>query len=87
MSLIACRDKFQAGQLSKEDYVEAMGDFHAYLFEYSKFIKNTDILNIEILEDCLVFTLKNLDIKLQCHILDKRITPIEILNFNSYEKQ
>jgi FkbM family methyltransferase len=87
MSLIACRDKFQAGHLSKADYVEAMCDFHAYLFEYSKFIKNTDILNIEILEDCLIFTLKNLDIKLQCHILDKRITPIEILNFNSYEKQ
>lgn len=87
MSLIACRDKFQAGHLVKEDYVEAMCNFHAYLFEYSKLIKDSEILNIQIFEDCLVFTLKNLDIKLQCDVLDKRITPIEILNFNAYEKQ
>jgi FkbM family methyltransferase len=87
MSLIACRDKFQAGQISKENYIETMCSFHSYLFEYTEFIKNTDIANIEIYEDRLIFTLKNLDIKLQCHVLDKRITPIEILNFNSYEKQ
>src|SRR5436190_9291787 len=87
MSLIVCRDKFQAGQLSKKNYIDIMGNFHSYLFEYTRFIKNTDIAKIEIYEDYLVFTLKNIDIKLQCYFLDKRIIPIEILNFNSYEKQ
>lgn len=87
MSLIAHRDKFQTGQISKETYIDVMYNFHAFLFEYSQFIKNTDISHIEIHEDYLIFILKNLNIKLQCHTLDKRITPIEILNFNTYEKQ
>ncbi|MEN9917160.1 MAG: hypothetical protein RLY40_1092 [Pseudomonadota bacterium] len=87
MSLILYRDKFQSGQLSKENYIETMGNLHAYLFEYTRFIKNTDIAKIEIHEDYLVFTLKNIDIRIQCYFLDKRMTPIEILNFSSYEKQ
>lgn len=87
MSLIACREKFQTGQISKQNYIDSMFNLHANLFEYSQFIKNTDISHIEIHEDFLIFILKNLNIKLQCHVLDKRITPIEILNFNTYEKQ
>lgn len=87
MSLTAYKTKFQMGQISKETYIDSMFNFHALLFEYTQFIKNTDISTIEIHEDCLIFTLKTLNIKMQCHVLDKRITPIEILNFNTYEKQ
>jgi FkbM family methyltransferase len=85
--MIACRARFQTGEISKENYLEKMYEFHSYLFEYTKFIKSTDIWNIEIQEEGLIFTLRNFNIKLLCTKLDKRVTPIEILNFSSYEKK
>lgn len=87
MSMIACRARFQTGEISKENYLEEMYAFHTYLFEYAKFIKNTDIQNIQIQEEGLTFTLRNFNIKLLCSKPDKRVTPIEILNFSSYEKK
>lgn len=59
---------------------------HAYLFEYMKFIKNTDIAKIEIQDDLIVFTSRTHRVKMIVNIDDKRTTPIEILNFGAFEK-
>ena len=86
MSLTACRSKFQSGEISKESYIEEMSRLHVYLFEYYKFIKDTDIATIEIQEGSVIFSLRDHNVKLQCSAFDKRVTPIEILNFCFYEK-
>jgi FkbM family methyltransferase len=86
MSLFECRTKFQNGKIEKSDYIDTMYGLHARLFEYSQYIKQTDISSIEIQDDCIIMTLRKSGIKLKCETLDKRVAPIEILNFNSYEK-
>ncbi len=85
MSLFECRTQFQTGLIDKPGYIDAMFNLHSRLFEYSNFIKNTDIASIEIQEAGLIITLKPNGIKLMCESLDKRTAPIETLNFNAYE--
>ena len=56
------------------------------LFDYAEFIKNTDIAKIEITDNGVEMTTRGADIKIICEKDDKRIVPVEILNFQSYEK-
>ena len=86
MSLIQCRDKFKNGLIDKPNYIEEMHQLHSHLFEYSQFIHQTDISNIEIRDNQLIMTLRSSGIKPLCESLDKRVAAIEILNFDSYEK-
>jgi FkbM family methyltransferase len=86
MSMLDCRARFEKGTITKPDYIEEMYKLHSRLFEYAKLIKQTDISAIEIQDDHLIMTLRNSGIKLLCESLDKRAAPIEILNFDSYEK-
>lgn len=86
MSLIDCRTRFQAGLIDKSHYIEEMYHLHSRLFEYAQFLNQTDISKIEIQDNELFVTLRSSGIKLLCESLDKRAAPIEILNFNSYEK-
>lgn len=63
-----------------------MYDIHNVLFEYTKFIKDTDVKRIEINDDSLIITSRENSIKIVCEKNDQRIAPFEIMNFNSYEK-
>ncbi|MDN5074652.1 FkbM family methyltransferase [Aliarcobacter butzleri] len=59
---------------------------HDKLFEYSEFIKDRDIQKIEITDDSVVITTRELGIKMVCNRFDEGIAPIVILNFKNYEK-
>lgn len=85
MRLMDCRSKYLNGEIGKPDYIEAMYQLHTHLFEYSTFIADTNIARIEINDRHLIMTIRDSGIKLLCGSLDKRIAPIEILNFHSYE--
>lgn len=87
MSFEKVKDDFKNGKLPKEDYINRMHEFHQSLFEYSEFIKETDIKLIEISDDSVIMTTRHNDIKLYCDKDDKRIIPIEILNFDIYENE
>jgi len=73
--------------MTKHEYIREMHKRHACLFEYSDFIKDTDISKIEITDDSVVITIRAKDIKLICDKKDERNIPIEILNFGSYEEE
>lgn len=80
--------KYQRGEISKAEFISQMyGTNHDLLFAYSEFIKNRDIQKIEITDDTVIMTSRELGIKIVCNRYDERIAPIEILNFKSYEKQ
>lgn len=80
--------KYARGEISKAEFISQMyGENHDVLFAYSKFIKNRDIQKIEITDDTVIMTSRELGIKIICNRYDERIAPIEILNFKSYEKQ
>ncbi|SDF28331.1 FkbM family methyltransferase [Sporomusa acidovorans] len=73
--------------ITKADYIDTMHEKHQLLFEYQSFIKGTDIGEITISDSSIFMKTKNKNIKMLCDRYDKRITPIEILNFGSYEQE
>ena len=78
---------FIQGEVTKHDYISKMNkENHDLLFEYSEFIKDRDIQKIEITDDSVIMTTRELGIKMVCNRYDERIAPIEILNFGNYEK-
>jgi FkbM family methyltransferase len=87
MKLKKINDAYKAGKINKAEYIDAMHEIHKNLFEYAEFIKNTDIAKIEISAELVTMTSKEHGIKMQCDKDDKRVIPIEILNFGDYEKQ
>ncbi len=78
---------YKSEKMNKQEYIQRMHDIHKILFEYSSFIKNKDIKKIEIEDSQVVITTRENEIKLLCDEFDHRIVPIEILNFDFYEKE
>ena len=87
MDLITLKNKYFSGKLTKATYIQKMHTLHRHLFNYARFIKPTDIAEIQITTNSIIMTTKDNKIKLLIDIYDKRIIPIEILNFNNYEKE
>lgn len=87
MDLIECQTKFKNGLLTKSDYMDQIYNLHLSLFNFAKFIKNTDIISIEIKsEEAIIFFLKN-GIKLLCSSPDKGSAAFAILSLEFYERK
>jgi FkbM family methyltransferase len=87
MSLKRLEEDYLSGKIEKSEYITNMyKENHDKLFQYADFIKNRDIQKIEIVEDIVMISSKELNIKIICNRFDERIAPIEILNFKNYEK-
>ena len=79
--------KFQCGKIDKPTFIESMHQYHHYsLFDYAKYLQKTNIKSIQILDDDVIMTSRDRGIRISCQPKDFRIAPIEILNFNDYEK-
>jgi len=87
MRIIETIESYNSKKISKQEYIDAMYNFHIHLFDYTKVIPHTDIKKIEIVDNKIIFTSRKSGIKLSCQKPDKRIAPIEVLNFNYYEKE
>lgn len=77
---------FTSKQINKPEYIIHMHDCHKTLYEYADFIRDTDIKKIEISDGQVIATSREHGIKMFCDPSDRRIAPIETLNFNHYEK-
>ena len=86
MKLAELKSRYYDGLMEKQNYIKEMHLKHQILFEYAKFIHGTDIKSIVISDDNVTMTSRSMDIKIICDPIDERIAPIEILNFNNYEK-
>lgn len=86
MNLLETQLSYQSGLLKKQQYIDEMYQFHQWLFEYSQFLRETDIAKIEIVDGGVIFTSRNQEIKIFCDRADKRTAPFEILNFQVYER-
>jgi FkbM family methyltransferase len=80
------KEKYAAGQIGKPDYIDRMHLLHQYLFQYTEFIRDTDISRIEISDGAVAMTSRSAGTSFYCDPQDKRVVPVEILNFGSYEK-
>ena len=73
-------------EIEKQEYIKQMHDIHLLLFDYSEYLKSTDIQKIDIRDDSVVMTSRMSTVSIVCDKYDYRTAPIEILNFKNYEK-
>lgn len=78
--------EYQQGVYTKKEFIDMMHQHHNLLYEYAEHISGTNIKKIEITDSTIVMITREPEIKLLCDYKDKRIAPIEMLNFGSYEK-
>ena len=87
MSILDTRNKFSSGNISKPEFIKMMYQlYHSKLFEYADYMKQTNIASIEIYDDELIITSRDIGVKIICPLGDQRVAPIEALNFLDYEK-
>jgi FkbM family methyltransferase len=86
MNLKDTKSAYLSGQMSKPEYIDGMYQLHQRLFEYADFLEGTDIGKIEITDGTVVMTSRTTEVKIYCDKYDKRLAPLEILNFDFYEK-
>ncbi len=90
MSIQAIKEQFHNGQISKKVFIDLMHDKYKALFDFSKNLSSTEIENIEIKDNDMIFTSRKSahhpgGAKFFVDILDKRITPFEAFSFDQYE--
>lgn len=87
-TLQAIRNQYLSGALSKPEYIQRMYKLrHAQLFEYAKYLSQTDVESIEIRDGEIIMTSRKYGIRMQCPKGDHRVAPIESLNFQNYEEK
>ena len=94
MKLDEIQKKFNDGTIDKPNYIKEMYGVHNELFNYSEWIKRTDVTKIEITESGIQIRTKyenaNYDHEgpsFVCYPGDERVAPIEIMNFAKYEPE
>ncbi len=79
------KSDFFEGKKDKAAYIDQMYRYHAMLFEYARFISNTNISAIEITDGQVIMTFRDSGIRFICVEGDRRLAPFDTLNFNTYE--
>ncbi|MFH1472021.1 MAG: FkbM family methyltransferase [Nanoarchaeota archaeon] len=79
-NLLEIRAKYLSGILNKVDYAKQCQAHHAQLFDYSEFMKKTDIRSIEITDNGVCMTTREMGIKMMANRIDRGIAPVGILN-------
>ena len=87
-SLEEIRHEYRSGALGKHEYIQKMyQQCHAHLFDYAKYLSQTDIELIEIREGNVIMTFRKYGIRMLCPEGDYRVAPIESINFLCYEEK
>lgn len=78
---------FLDGNISKEKFIQKQyDDYYSKLFELAGYLKQTDIKEISISDNRVVFTTRSHGLHFICPEKDLRSSAIETLNFQDYEK-
>lgn len=85
--MVKLKKQYQEGKIAKADYISGMYQCHDSLYQYAKLLPETNIRRIVIEDGEVRMETRDLGIKLLCKELDERIIPVEMLNFNDYERQ
>ena len=73
---------------TKEDFITSIfSQYHSKLFHYVDYLKETNIKNINISDEGVIFSLRDVDLEIICNDKDERSVPIETLNYSYYEYQ
>jgi FkbM family methyltransferase len=78
---------FNEGKLNKWEYIDAMYGHHQLLFEYAELLPRTNISAISIDDNKVVMTFRDSGLKFIVSEGDKRLAPLDTLNFATYEQE
>lgn len=81
------KSKFENGEIDFYDFINSMYQWNRIFHLTADNLKNTGISKIEIIENCVVYTTKRLDIRLVFNGSDRRGVPFELLSFGEYERE
>ena len=87
MTLNELKQRYLSREIEKKEYIDGMHERHQILFDYADYLSNSGIERIEITADGVLMTISDGDIRLHVPRADKRVIPIEILNFGAHEAQ
>ena len=85
--LLSLKEKFKTGEITKGDYIDEMYKYHTLLFDYIDLLSQSDIDLITIDQNRIICRFKKSGIKFICTKGDKRLAPIDSMNFGEYEPQ
>lgn len=86
MKIFELKSAFAKALLTKPEYIEtAYNEYHDRLFDYSNAMESTDIREISIDSEGVVFTVRSSGIKIRCQNGDHRSPPFETFNFADFE--
>ena len=85
--LLTQKEKFESGEITKNEYIDVMYKYHTLLFDYIDLLSQSDIDLITIDKNRIICRFKKTGIKFVCTKGDKRLAPIDSLNFGKYESQ
>lgn len=78
---------YKEGKLNKAEYINAAYlHFHSPLFELASRIPQTAISSIEIKDDTVMMTFRDSGLRFKLNAGDKRLAPLDAINFADYEK-
>lgn len=81
------QQQFKEGKLDKWQYIDAMYQQHQLLFEYASLLPSTNISSIHVEDGNVVMTFRDSGIKFLVNEGDKRLAPLDTLNFSTYEQE
>ncbi|MTV39990.1 FkbM family methyltransferase [Duganella radicis] len=88
ISIQTTQDQFQQGAIDKPTFIKTMYEaHHAVLFDYARYIGQTNVRKIEVEDGKVVMTSRDRGIRIACTPGDYRVAPMETLNFFDYEKE
>ena len=85
MKLKTLKKNFKTGKLDKGNFIDEAMKLHNQLFDYLDIINNTDVNKISITSDGLSFSIGKDNILMFVPPNEKRVAPLEIMNFDKYE--
>lgn len=87
MGMKELKADFRNQVIGKPEFIVQMHDCHRVLFDYADLIRSTDICKIEIIDGRVITTSREHGVKMVLDPQDRRIAPIEALNFDHYERE
>ncbi len=83
--LTQIRAAYEAGEATKQDYIEAIHSLHTSLFAYPDFIEGTDVEALLIQPDGVFVRSRSQQIELLLDPKDQHLVPCTLMNFRAYE--
>lgn len=87
MTINELREQYTSKRIAKSEYIDRMYQYHDLLFEYSEQLGKTNIASIYIHDGQVIMEFRDSGIKFICKRNDKRLAPLDTLNFGDYESE